>query len=63
MPKSENVKANLNAQESADCEALIKCIRSRFEFLGDVNLPQPPTEPLHEPPEIPGFENEGQDSL
>ncbi len=40
-------------QNMPDSESMLKSIRSRFASLGDVDLPQPPREPIREPASAP----------
>ncbi|MBC7604988.1 MAG: plasmid stabilization protein [Ramlibacter sp.] len=40
-------------QNLPDSEAMLKRIRSRFATLGDVNLVQPPREPIRDLPGVP----------
>ena len=40
-------------QNLPDSEAMLKRIRSRFAALGDVNLAQPPREPIRKLPGVP----------
>lgn len=61
MPKSNNPIDDASPQIPCDSEAMLKSIRSRFESLGDVDLPQPSREYERELTSMPVFENEAQE--